>query len=64
MERAKVKKQIGSHNARHTFGAHMATKVSPFVLKELMGHSKIDTTQIYVNLSRQLIDNELDKIDW
>jgi len=64
MERAKVKKQIGSHNARHTFGAHMATKVSPFVLKELMGHSKIDTTQIYVNLSRQLIDNELDKIKW
>ena len=64
MERAKVSKKIGSHNARHTFGVHMALKVSPFVLKELMGHSKMETTMVYVNLSRQLIDNELDKIDW
>ena len=59
-----MSKKISAHNSRHTFGAHMALKVSPFVLKELMGHEKIETTMVYVNLSRQLIDNELDKIDW
>ena len=37
---------VGSlHDLRRTYGTHMARVVSIHVLKEYMGHSKIDTTQ-------------------
>ena len=63
-ERARLRKEITAHCGRHTFGTNMATKVKPPVLQEMLQHSKIATTMVYVHLSKKLIDNELDKVKW
>lgn len=46
----KVKSGVNfhAHRLRHTFASIMAGQVGVFDLKELMGHSSITTTQIYV----------------
>ena len=50
--RAGIKKKVGCHTLRHTFGSTLASKgVSPYVIQRLMGHAKLDTTMIYVHLA-------------
>jgi len=40
------------HKCRHTFGSHLAQKgASPRQIQELMGHSSLKTTEIYMHLS-------------
>jgi site-specific recombinase XerD len=49
-----ITKQFSCHSLRHTFGSYKATQgVSPFQLKEWMGHSSISTTQIYVHMGQE-----------
>ena len=51
------------HSLRHSFGTWMANAgVSMFVLKELMGHSDIKTTQIYAHLTTSAIQEAVSKI--
>ncbi len=55
LKRAKIPKKdalgrkLTAHSFRHTFATRMAQQVgqNAFILKELMGHSKISTTEIY-----------------
>ncbi len=48
---ASIKKRLTSHVGRHTFGYLFITSVGDiFALKEIMGHSKIETTQRYAHL--------------
>ena len=43
--------QLHFHNLRHGFASTMATKgVSIFIIKELLGHQDVKTTQIYSHL--------------
>jgi site-specific recombinase XerD len=38
----------------HTFGSYKAEQgVSPFQLKEWMGHSSISVTQLYVHMGKE-----------
>lgn len=37
-----------AHRLRHTFATLMASRVSVFDLKDLLGHTSVSTTQIYV----------------
>ncbi len=62
--RAVVKSDISSHTGRHTFGTMMADKVDVHVLKELMQHSNIRETMIYVHLNNKMIDKALDRVNW
>jgi integrase len=39
------------HDLRHTFLTRMRAHTDPFTLKELLGHSKIETTEGYVTPS-------------
>jgi site-specific recombinase XerD len=49
-----ITKRFSCHSLRHTFGSYKATLgVSPFQLKEWMGHSSIATTQIYVHMGQE-----------
>jgi integrase len=59
-----LKKQLSSHVGRHTFatGYIMGGGTVP-TLRKLMGHSKIETTMIYVHLSKQRIEEERTVID-
>lgn len=51
---AGIHKRAGCHSLRHTFATYKAEKgVSPFQLKEWLGHANLNTTQIYVHLARQ-----------
>ena len=47
---------VGSstHSVRHTLASHKAEAgVSPFQLQQWLGHSSLDTTEIYVHLARK-----------
>lgn len=49
-----ITKKISPHSLRHTFATYKAGRgVSAYVLREWLGHARLDTTQIYVHLARQ-----------
>lgn len=51
---AGITKRISAHSLRHTFGTYKAQKgVSAFQLKEWLGYSSVQTTQIYVHLGQE-----------
>ena len=51
---AGITKRISPHSLRHTFASAKAEAgVSPFQLQQWLGHSSLDTTQIYVHLARK-----------
>jgi len=51
---AGITKRASCHTLRHTFATYKAEKgVSPFQLKEWLGHENLNTTQIYVHLGKQ-----------
>lgn len=53
-ENAGITKQASCHALRHTFATVKASKgVSPYQLQRLLGHSKLDTTMVYVHLGRE-----------
>lgn len=53
-EQAGITKKVSCHSLRTTFATYKAEKgVSPFLLKEWLGHSSLSTTQIYVQIGRQ-----------
>lgn len=61
---AGITKNVTFHMGRHTFGTIMATKIPLPTLQNLMQHSDIKTTMIYVNMSNDMIDDSLGKVDW
>ena len=53
-EQAGITKRITPHSLRHTFASFKAQSgVSPFQLKEWLGHARLDTTSIYVHMAKQ-----------
>ncbi|MDP9472588.1 MAG: tyrosine-type recombinase/integrase [Chloroflexota bacterium] len=51
---AGITKKVTPHSLRHTFASAKAQSgVSPFQLKEWLGHTRLDTTSIYVHMARQ-----------
>lgn len=57
---AKIKKRLTSHVGRHTFGYLFMTSVGDvYALKEIMGHSKVETTQRYAHLDE---DSKLEMV--
>jgi integrase/recombinase XerD len=49
-----ITKRVTPHSLRHTFASYKAQSgVSPFQLKEWLGHARLDTTSIYVHMARQ-----------
>jgi integrase/recombinase XerC len=51
---AGITKRVGCHALRHTFATRKAEKgVSPFQLKDWLGHANLNTTQIYVHMAKR-----------
>jgi site-specific recombinase XerD len=49
-----ITKRVTPHSLRHTFASYKAQSgVSPFQLKEWLGHARLDTTSIYVHMAQQ-----------
>ena len=48
--------KIGQHALRHTFGTQYILKGGDvFSLQRIMGHTRIETTMPYVNMSTELV---------
>ncbi len=61
---ASIGKKITFHLARHTFGTIMASIIPIGTLQELMQHSDIKTTMIYVDMTKEIVEADLGKVNW
>lgn len=53
-----LKKEITFHTLRHGFGSHLAQTMPLHQVQMLMGHSRLDTTGIYLHANpKEAIDN-------
>ena len=51
---AKINDKIHFHTLRHSFGSNLVQKgVSLYVVKELLGHEDMKTTQIFSHLQQE-----------
>jgi integrase/recombinase XerD len=55
---------LSAHNLRHRFGYVMIANTPIHRLAQIMGHTRLDTTMIYVKATRKDLQNEVEKIAW
>lgn len=56
---------ITFHTARHTCATQLAERVdNPFVIMDVLGHSKIQTSMNYIHHSQKSSEKKLAEVDW
>lgn len=59
---ANINKNLTFHVARHSFGSALARVYNDVLLiKELMGHGKLETSMIYIHMNPAIIEEKLSK---
>ncbi len=62
---AKIPMRLTFHIARHTFGSMLADIThNPYLIMDLMGHSDIKTSMIYIHRSQERINRQLRGVKW
>lgn len=59
-----IDKNITTHVGRHTFGTTLSKKIPLLILKKLMQHSDIKTTEIYTHITNEATKKALEDIEW
>jgi integrase/recombinase XerD len=66
-EIAKIRKSISLHSARHTFATIFLQKVKSssgiLILQKILGHSKLETTMMYLHMLDQDLRNAMGEFD-
>ncbi|WKZ69168.1 MAG: tyrosine-type recombinase/integrase [Melioribacteraceae bacterium] len=58
---AELNQDVHFHTLRHSFASKLVQKgASIYVIKELLGHSDVSTTQIYSHLNRESLKNAIE----
>lgn len=53
------------HTARHTCASFLAEKVdNPFVIKDMLGHTDLTTSMIYIKTSHNYAEKKLKQVNW
>jgi site-specific recombinase XerD len=61
---AKIKEEIHFHTLRHSFASNLANKGVPLiVIKELLGHADISTTQRYSHTNLEHLQSAIRKLN-
>ena len=61
---AGIEKSIYFHSLRHSFASNLAQKgISLYIIKELLGHSSISTTEIYSHLNMDSLKDAIKTFD-
>jgi site-specific recombinase XerD len=55
---------VSPHDLRHRFGYRMAASVPLHRLAQIMGHDSLDTTMLYIQGTKQDLQQEVEKIAW
>jgi integrase/recombinase XerC len=59
---AGIKKKASCHSLRHTFATAKAQQgISAYRLRDWLGHSSLETTQIYIHLGKQNAQREMEQ---
>jgi site-specific recombinase XerD len=62
---AGIDTKVTFHTARHTAATFLLYKgVAVTTVQKILGHKKLQTTQIYSKVMEQTISNELKKVEW
>lgn len=60
-----IDKRISTHVGRHSFASLLAnSNVNPFVLQELMGHSDVRVTQVYIKILAETKSEAINAINF
>ena len=62
-EQAKLR-DVSPHDLRHRFGYRMAGTVPLYRLAQLMGHDSLDTTMLYVQGTKDDLQQTVETIAW
>lgn len=62
---AGIRQRVTAHILRHSFATHLLDRGTNLrYIQELMGHSSIKTTMIYIHVSRRTLSKVVSPLDW